>query len=141
MLKIALKLHYNAYEVLLRAAIFLLQSKIGITKHRGISLLSANPTKWSSKRKQFVGLLPTNRLSVLHYFVGLAIKVLKPCQTSVVKYSQLLLAVHYFWKTIHLRYLTKTVKVFPASGAAITMKCHLTTHVPLDVSWKFDRRK
>ena len=36
--------------------------------------LSANPTKWSNTLKQFVGNLPTNCLSVLDYFVKLALK-------------------------------------------------------------------
>ena len=36
--------------------------------------LSANPTKWSNTRKPFVGNFPTNCLSVLDYFGGLALK-------------------------------------------------------------------
>ena len=36
--------------------------------------LSANPTKWSNTLKQLVGKLPTNCLSVLDYFVGMALK-------------------------------------------------------------------
>ena len=39
--------------------------------------LSANPTKWSSTLKQFVGNLPTNCLSVFDHFVILALKGLK----------------------------------------------------------------
>ena len=39
--------------------------------------LSANPTKWSNKLKQFVGSLPTNCLSVFDHFVGLVLKALK----------------------------------------------------------------
>ena len=39
--------------------------------------LSANPTKWSSTLKQFVGFLPTNYLSVFDHFVGLSHKELK----------------------------------------------------------------
>ena len=39
--------------------------------------LSANPTKWSNKLKQFVGNLPTNCLSVFDHFVKLALKGLK----------------------------------------------------------------
>ena len=38
--------------------------------------LSANPTKWPNTLKQFVGKLPTNRLSVFDHFVKLALKVL-----------------------------------------------------------------
>ena len=38
--------------------------------------LSANPTKWSSTLKQFVGKLPTNCLSVFDHFVKLAFKEL-----------------------------------------------------------------
>ena len=36
--------------------------------------LSANPTKWSNALKQFIGELPTNCLSVVDHFLGLAIK-------------------------------------------------------------------
>ena len=39
--------------------------------------LSANPTKWSSTLKQFVGNFPTNYLRVFDHFVGLALKGLK----------------------------------------------------------------
>ena len=39
--------------------------------------LSANPTKWSNKLKQFVGKLAMNCLSVLDNFVKLALKGLK----------------------------------------------------------------
>ena len=42
-----------------------------------LTLLSANPTKWSNKFEQFVGKLPANYLSVFHHFVGLALKGLK----------------------------------------------------------------
>ena len=48
--------------------------------HNSVALvfnpLSANPTKWSNTLKQFVGYLPTNRLSVFDHFVKLAVKVL-----------------------------------------------------------------
>ena len=36
--------------------------------------LSANFKKWSNTLKQFVGKLPTNRLSVIDHFVGLSLK-------------------------------------------------------------------
>ena len=36
--------------------------------------LSANPTKWSNKLKQFVGKLQMNCLTVFDHFVGLALK-------------------------------------------------------------------
>ena len=39
--------------------------------------LSANPTKWSKKLKQFVGNLATNCLSVFDHYVGLALKGLR----------------------------------------------------------------
>ena len=42
-----------------------------------INSLNANFTKWSNTLKQFVGNLPTNCLSVLDHFVGLALKGLK----------------------------------------------------------------
>ena len=42
-----------------------------------LTLLSSNPTKWSNTLKQFLGKLPTNRLSVFYHFVGLALKGLK----------------------------------------------------------------
>ena len=41
------------------------------------NLLSANPTKWPNKLKQFVENLPTNCLSVFDRFVKLALKGLK----------------------------------------------------------------
>ena len=42
-----------------------------------VNPLSANPTKWSNTLKQFVGNLPTNRLSVFDHFVGFALKGLR----------------------------------------------------------------
>ena len=36
--------------------------------------LSASPTKWSDKLKEFVGKLPTNCWSEFEHFVGLALK-------------------------------------------------------------------
>ena len=44
--------------------------------------LSANPTKWSSTLKQFVGNMPMNCLSVFDHFVGLALKGLKECSSN-----------------------------------------------------------
>ena len=43
----------------------------------GLNPLSANPTKWSNKLKQFVGNLPTSCLSVFDHFVILGLKGLK----------------------------------------------------------------
>ena len=45
-----------------------------------VNLLSTNPTKWSKTLKQFVGNLSTNCLSVVDYFVGLALEGLNPTQ-------------------------------------------------------------
>ena len=42
-----------------------------------LNSLSANFTKWSNTLKQFVGKLPTNRLSMFDHFVRLALKGLK----------------------------------------------------------------
>ena len=42
-----------------------------------INLLSANPTKWANKLKQFVDNFPTNCLNVFQHFVILAIKWLR----------------------------------------------------------------
>ena len=39
-----------------------------------VNPLGANPTKWSSTLKQFVGNWPTNCLSVFDHFVKLALK-------------------------------------------------------------------
>ena len=54
------------------------------------NLLCANPVKWSNILKQFVGKLPTNCLSVLDYFVGLALKglfaLIYPFLTNVLLY-------------------------------------------------------
>ena len=44
------------------------------SSHLTINPLSVNFTKWSNTLKQFVGTLPTNCLSVLDHFVGLALK-------------------------------------------------------------------
>ena len=43
-----------------------------------INPLSAIPTKWSNTLKQFVGCQPKNCLSMFGYFVGLALKGLRP---------------------------------------------------------------
>ena len=49
--------------------------------------LNANPTKWSNTLKQFVGNLPTNCLSVLDHFVGLALRRLSiPAKTIYSKF-------------------------------------------------------
>ena len=45
-----------------------------ITVESFLNPLSANPTKWSNRLKQFVGNLPTNCLSVFDHFVKLAFK-------------------------------------------------------------------
>ena len=37
---------------------------------RRVNPLSANPTKWSNTRKQYVGNFPTNCLSVFDHFVS-----------------------------------------------------------------------
>ena len=39
-----------------------------------INPLSANPTKWSNRLKQFVGNLSANCLSVFDHFMNLALK-------------------------------------------------------------------
>ena len=48
---------------------------------RAVNPLRANPTKWSNTLKQFVGILPTNCLSLFDYFVGLALKGLTAART------------------------------------------------------------
>ena len=45
-----------------------------IRKKKTFNPLGASPTKWSNTLKQFVGILPTNCLSVFDHFVGLARK-------------------------------------------------------------------
>ena len=40
----------------------------------GFNPFCANPTKWSKTRKQFVGNLPANSLSVFDHFVGFVLK-------------------------------------------------------------------
>ena len=47
-----------------------------------INSLSAKPTKWSNTLQQFVGKLPTNRLSGFDHFVGLALKGLSTSKQS-----------------------------------------------------------
>ena len=44
--------------------------------------LSANITKWSNTLKQFVGILPTNCLSVFDHFVGLPLKRISELNNS-----------------------------------------------------------
>ena len=46
---------------------------LGADVYYELNPLSANITKWSSTLKQFVGKFPTDCLSVLDYFVGLAL--------------------------------------------------------------------
>ena len=48
-----------------------------VMKFKYLNPFSANPTKWSSTLKQFVGNLRTNCLSVFDHFVKLALKGLK----------------------------------------------------------------
>ena len=48
--------------------------KLGLIVRAAVNPLSANPTKWSNRLKQFVGNMPTNCLSVFDHFVGLALK-------------------------------------------------------------------
>ena len=45
--------------------------------------LSANPTKWSNKLRQFVGNLPTNCLSVFDHFINLALKGIREKDLSI----------------------------------------------------------
>ena len=54
----------------------------------GLNPLSANPTKWSNRLKQFVGNLLTNCLSVFDHFVGLALKglITRFLPLEVIKY-------------------------------------------------------
>ena len=51
--------------------------KLGLIVRAAVNPLSANPTKWSNRLKQFVGNMPTNCLSVFDHFVGLALKGLR----------------------------------------------------------------
>ena len=51
---------------------------------KALTLLSANPKKWSNTLKQFVGKLSTNCLSVFHNFVGLALNGLIKASTMVI---------------------------------------------------------
>ena len=52
-------------------------NKLLIWMQARINPLSANLTKWSNTLKQFVGILPTNCLSVFDHFVGLTLEGLK----------------------------------------------------------------
>ena len=89
--------------------------------------LSANPTKWTNTLKQFVGKLPTNYLSVIGHFVGLALIVhlysfvqlwatalkahLEQCQTSKMRHFVKIVndfqPLTIFTKKLHLRCLTE----------------------------------
>ena len=60
-----------------------------IERKATINPLSANPIKWSTTLKQFVGKLPTNCLSVFDHFVKLAFKGLRDrLQTSLLILSK-----------------------------------------------------
>ena len=54
-------------------------SEIGYHPHISeyVNPLCVNPTKWSNTLKQFVAKSPTNCLTVLDHFVGLALEKLK----------------------------------------------------------------
>ena len=54
---------------------------------RRITLLSTNPTEWPNTLKQFVGSCRQIFLRVFDHFVGLALKGLRPCQTSLIEFS------------------------------------------------------
>ena len=71
--------------------------------------LSANSTKWSNTLKQFVGILPTNFLSVFDHFVGLALKGLRVKKT-LVRLSVLILSKLYASKCFCL-----ILKPFPTN--------------------------
>ena len=49
------------------------------------TLLSANPTKWSNRPKQFVCNLQTNFQSVFDHFVGLLLKGLRYSEKQLMK--------------------------------------------------------
>ena len=89
-------------------------------KHR-FNSLSANFTKWSNKLKQFVGNLPTNRLSVFDHFVGLALKGIIMANRT---YTNMLLLFQQCWKVISVKshkfwskhstiYTVRTLFTFP----------------------------
>ena len=61
--------------------------KLGLIVRAAVNPLSANPTKWSNRLKQFVGNMPTNCLSVFDHFVGLTPKGLKITQLFHLKSS------------------------------------------------------
>ena len=60
-----------------------IKSKLSTYKNLLLNSLNTKFTKWSNTLKQFVGNLPINCLSVFDHFVGLALKGLGSCQTSV----------------------------------------------------------
>ena len=69
---------FNFYSIVkyLRVPVFSLRDRLQIlflilSKYESYS---ANPTKWSNTLKQFVDKSPTNGLSVVDRFVGLALK-------------------------------------------------------------------
>ena len=57
-----------------KGIVFILSSGQVHNEFLKINPLSANPTKWSNKLKQFVGNFPKNCLSVFDHFVKLALK-------------------------------------------------------------------
>ena len=53
-----------------------LRTPLSLGDLENLNPLNANPIKWPNTLKQFVGKLPTNRLSVFSHFVNLGLKVL-----------------------------------------------------------------
>ena len=73
-IKEKLKLSRNVFGLLHKINYYFLfgiDSGLHFASYR-INPVSTNPTKWSNTLKQFVGRLPTNCLSVLDHFAGLA---------------------------------------------------------------------
>ena len=94
--------------------------------------LSANFRKWSNTLKQFVGIFPTNSLSVFDYFVGLALKGLRLASDRVVLYENGAFAVlalstkngiPVFWSfSFFGKFVVKVLKTFK-----ISTDCHIKT--------------
>ena len=106
----ALFLFLIAAHVIARLLLNKIYQPLEISIWLNVNPLNANPTKRSNTLKQFVGKLPTNCLSMLDHFVGLALKGLMQCYLMIL--SQILLLQFltdkwWIWTSIKYNLITK----------------------------------
>ena len=109
-IKEKLKLSRNVFGLLHKINYYFLfgsDSGLYFASYR-INPVSTNPTKWSNTLKEFVGKLPTNCLSVLDHFAGLAFNGLNGSvrvffvSRKVVLFHSVTLSIDYFVFTSRL---------------------------------------